>query len=251
MEPYYKQDLSTDEILTIAGLLHFDSVLAIEINNQEDWYLNCEKHIRENISLLERNKVIQYEFHGSLLINQDIKNLIEIICTPERVIAIDSVGKLKKREIKYIAVKEKKAVIYGKNRKGGYSFNCYESFDEKDFYLGLFETDGCDSVSLTIEKENALTIKRKLANFQKDEALEYTLKEFDKAKADIILKVLSGYENYIRIQGYQKNRHYMKNVVNLFVLNIANQAVNVWINEDDNIVIESISVDEIISILLG
>ena len=235
--------LSTEEILVMAGLLKYQSVLAISDETFYDFHTNPKTVIRQVMESFERRRIVFYNLDGELQIDKRYMMITRVICSPDFVLAVDGIFEGDKRRMtRYLAGSGEDWMTFFKNHDGMYEFVKIAKDEILNSLRNMFKDAEYPVIHEKIEMKSISEIQNKILSFQKDFAVEFLNEKLKEENAiEPIVSFLSQRGEYMRIQVHSRGEVIYRNVYNAFIVMDGKGFIKV--SMDDNSIVHFDSID--------
>lgn len=224
--------LSTEEIIVVAGMLGYKTVVGIENEITDKWKSSLHHRIRTIVKRLEKKRVIRFGLEGRLLIIDKVRLAVECLCDPEMFMILSDTSQRTSNSKVYIMLKNGKYFRLSRTANGSCNIRITDEFEFNLFENHFDESDDIVDVSYQIETIN----KAKNAVDGFDEELARSLLSDNSECSENTDKIIELLENgYISINAFSKDGAIFKKLFNCNI-GFCNKAAVEIKNDDDNIV---------------
>ena len=224
--------LSTEEIIVVAGMLGYKTVVGIENEITDKWKNSLRHRIRTIVKRLEKKRVIRFGLEGKLLIVNKVRLVVECLCDPEMFLILADTSQRSSDSKIYIMLKKGKYFRLSRTANGCCNVRITDELELNLFENHFDESDDIVDVSYPIETIN----KAKNAVDGFDEELARSLLSDNAECSENTDKIIELLENgYISINAFSKDGAIFKKFFNCNI-GFCNKAAVEIKNDDDNIV---------------
>lgn len=224
--------LSTEEIIVVAGMLGYKTVVGIENEITDKWKSSLHHRIRTIVKRLEKKRVIRFGLEGKLLIVNKVRLVVECLCDPEMFMILADTSQRSSDSKIYIMLKNGKYFRLSRTANGCCNVRITDELELNLFENHFDESDDIVDVSYPIETIN----KAKNAVDGFDEELARSLLSDNAECSENTDKIIELLENgYISINAFLKDGTIFRKFFNCNI-GFCNKAAVEIKNDDDNIV---------------
>lgn len=239
----YQINLSSGELYTLAGLLHYKCLYGIENQTAIKWQSDLDRYIRQTVKRLENKKLILFELHGKLLIDPHIRMIVETISRPDRIAVISGSVRNRKTATMYVLEKDGVAITVSQLDEENYKIVMYTAQNAVALLHNHFSGFVSSSFQERILLEDVKYIQDKIASFQQDAAKAHLCKCVkDQGSIDFCYDILAKENDYTEIRLLQRKNDFYE-TKNSFVTSF-NQNNSAFVNINENGVLTIDSFDE-------
>ncbi len=239
-----KSELTSADISVLASLLGYKNIFIPQTSFAYEPSQALNAFVKNRMRSLERKHILRYELDGTLFVDEKIRKSVEAMCSPDKVISVNSNCFKGKCSEMYIFVKGDLVLCTSKKSRDKVAFSIV-SADERENLLPLHEASGKKhSIDEKMLLEDAKTIQSELHSFERDKA-EKCLSALGIKTENIpfICEILTGGCKYIRIRQLHRVRGTYCVSGDEFYAMISNQPVCVSSDEFGMLGFESLGTD--------
>ncbi len=243
-----KSELTSADISVLASLLGYKNIFIPQTSFVYETSQALNAFVKNRMRSLERKHILRYELDGTLFVDEKTRKSVEAMCSPDKLLSVNSNCLKGKCSEMYIFIKEDLILCTSKKNRDKVAL-WVVSPDEMADLLPLHEASGKKHrIKEKMLFEDAETVQRKLHSFERDEAEKCLNALGIKAEnIPLMCEILTGNSKYIRIRQLHRARGaYCVSSDEFYVL-ISNQPVYLCIDEFGVLNFESLSAETLVN----
>lgn len=244
MNADYQVKLTADEIVVLASLLKYESVLGIESELFSNREMVIRDEIKKTVFQLEYKKIILYGFQGELQIDSVTKKIIDMVCNPEYIVGLDYKSGLKTDGLLYIVMCGEEAVLFQHSNNYSYTLELYSRFQLNKFLENRIKKSDIDDIHVSLKKEDIRMICEKIEAFMEKEALHLLEERVGPNLAEKIIDLFSKRSTYIQIEIYENRKNFFKSVFHSFSVQTEKRLLTISENDLEEIDLDTVSTEK-------
>lgn len=237
----YQINLSTGELYTLAGLLHFRCLYGIENDTLQRWQPDLPRHIRQTVTRLENRKLIFLELHGKLLIEASLKTVMELMACPERIVVVSGSAKNGRTATMYVFERGGVGITVSRLDEDNYKIVMYRADEIMKLLCSRFVGATDKPLHERLLLAEAQYIQAQIASFQAEEARARLEKcVTDPKSTDFIFSVLKKETDFTEARFLRRKNGFYETKSGLLIAFDGDHSVTLAIDEHGVLLIDSL-----------
>ena len=241
MKMDYQINLSSGELYTLAGLLQFNCLYGIESDTMNQWQTDLQRHIYQTVKRLEDRKLIFFELYGKLLIEENIKTIIELMANPDNIAIVSGKARNGRTVTMYFFEREGIGVTVSILDEDNYKIVMNHSDEMVKLICGNYISATNDPIHERILVEDVKYIQSQITSFQTDTAKDRLSKCVTcKKNLDFIYKILEKNTDFTETRFLKRKKNFYETKFELLVSFDSDHSVTLAIDEHEVLSIDSL-----------
>lgn len=241
-----KSELTTADVSVVASLLGYNNVFIPRTASVYERSEALTEFVKNRVRSLERKHILRYELDGTLYIDEKIRKSVEAMCSPDRVLVLNSNCFKGKCAEMYIFIKDGFTLCATKKNRDRVALSMVTPKEIADFLPLDSDSEKMHSITEKILYEDTERIQQKLHSFQRDKAEEYLSALGVRAEnTPVLCEILTGSCKYIRVRQLHRARGAYNVSGDEFYALVSGEPVSVNIDEFGVVNFESVSNDSL------